>query len=40
MSDPLSAWHAACERLKAMGERLTKAPFAVDPQGLLEVLNT
>ena len=36
MSDPLSAWHAACERLKAMGERLTEAPFAVDPQGLLE----
>ena len=36
MSDPLSAWHAACERLKAMGEQLTKAPFATDPEGQLE----
>ena len=36
MSDPLKAWHSACERLAAMGERLTEAPFAVDPAGQLE----
>ncbi|MDE0067707.1 MAG: hypothetical protein OXN44_12655 [Acidimicrobiaceae bacterium] len=36
MSDPLSAWHAACERLKALGERITEAPFSVDPAGQLE----
>ena len=36
MSDPLKAWHAACDRLKEMGERLTKAPFATDPEGQLE----
>ena len=36
MSDPLKAWHAACDRLKEMGERLTRVPFATDPEGQLE----
>ena len=36
MSIPLKAWHAACDRLKEMGERMTEAPFATDPWGQLE----
>ena len=36
MSDPLKAWHAACDRLKELGQRMTEAPFAVDPAGQLE----
>ncbi|MCQ3807205.1 MAG: DUF1214 domain-containing protein [Acidimicrobiaceae bacterium] len=36
MSSPLKAWHAACDRLKEMGARMTEAPFATDPGGQLE----
>lgn len=36
MSDPLRAWHAACDRLKELGDRITGAQFAADPAGRLE----